>query len=306
MSIKNTTLLKEFLDGELLAIESLTQESCDPDLYSVLYKKIFYLVANIPFAIYRKKPGNVIFRSRQNLNDEIFKKDKQIGYPPKENIIEYGRANFPHESVFYGCIPSQLKEDQRSINAYNACILETDKELLTDLRGTFKKIYTVGKWDASESPSNFVYLPFSNNAFLKNAMIKDVAELFKECVYQLYSKKDVEEIIIPFQEYIAHKFSAKKSGKNDYVLTNAFKNALLNYYHIHGPKLDGIIYSSPMTDCEAINVVLTADFVDNFLRLDKVVMMSCDGVEKNRTFDGLTDIIDVNDNGEFDIVFNKK
>ena len=70
--------------------------------------------------------------------------------------------------------------------------------------------------------------------------------------------------------------------------------------------MDGIIYSSSMTDCEAINVVLTPQFVDNFLKLDKIVMISCDGVEKHRAFDDLTGIIEVNDHGDFEVVFNKK
>lgn len=114
------------------------------------------------------------------------------------------------------------------------------------------------------------------------------------------------EVIIPFQKYVSLKFSGKKVNKNDYILTNAFKNALLNYYNLYQVKLDGIIYSSATTNCTAINVALTTQFVDKFMKLDKVVMMSCDGLEKNRIFDGLTDVIDVNDNGEFKIVYTKK
>ncbi len=303
--MKSTLLSKNLLDKELSEIEFLTQNSSDPDLYSVLYDKFFYLVDKIPFAVYRKKPGNVVFRCRQNFNGEVFKKDKQISYPPKEHIIKYGRANFPHESVFYGCIPSQVKEDEGIIDAYNACILETDKELLSDVRGDFRTTYTVGKWDTSESQSNFAYLPFSHKAFLKNAMIRDIANLFQQSALQHYPKKEIDEVIIPFQKYTSLKFSGSKTSKNDYILTNAFKNALLNYHNLHGEKLDGIIYSSSMTHCAAINVVLTSEFADKFLRLDKIIMMSCDGIGKHRSFDGLTEIIDVNDNGDFEVTFIK-
>jgi hypothetical protein len=285
----------------LIEIEFLTRESTNPDLYSLLYAKFFNLIYKIPFAVYRKKPGNVVFRSRQNLNGEIFENAKQITYPPKELVTEYGRANFPHEPIFYGCIPDQGTKNEKSIDAYNACILETDKELLSDISGDFKKVYTVGKWDVTESQTNFVYLPFSHKAFLKNAMIKDIANRFAECMYHLYPREEVEEIIIPFQKYVSFKFSASKTNKNDYILTNAFKNALLNQ-NVHGNKLDGIIYSSSMTDCDAINVALTPQFVDDFLKLNKIVMRSCDGVEKHRAIDNLTDIMDVNDNGEFKVV----
>jgi hypothetical protein len=34
-------------------------------------------------------------------------------------------------------------------------------------------------------------------------------------------------------------------------------------------------------------------------------MMSCDGLEKRRNFDGLTDVINVTDKGEFEVVFIK-
>lgn len=304
--MKSTFLSKSLLENELLEIESVSQNSTDPDLYSILYHKFFYLIDKIPFAVYRKKPGNVVFRCRQNFNGEVFKNYKQISYPPKEYITKYGRANFPHESIFYGCIPSQLSnDDDEMIAAYNACILETDKDLLSDVRGDFKTTYTVGKWAANDSESNFAYLPFSHSAFLRNPMIRNIANLFHQCALQLYPQKEVDEIIIPFQKYISFKFSARKTSKNDYILTNAFKNALLNYYNLNGGRLDGIIYSSPMTHCAAINVVLTAEFVDKFLRLDNIVMMSCDGVGKQRAFDGLTEIIDVTD-GDFEVIFNKK
>lgn len=187
--MRSTSLSKTQIERELSEIEFLTQESSNPDLYSILYTKFWHLIDKIPFSVYRKKPGDVVFRCRQNQNEEIFSSYKEITYPPKEYITEYGRANFPHESIFYGCIPSQVKEDQDSINAYNACVLEADKELLTDKHIQFKKIYTVGKWDTRESESHFVYLPYSHKAFLRNAMIRDIVHLFENFAANHYPEK---------------------------------------------------------------------------------------------------------------------
>jgi hypothetical protein len=303
--MNSTHLSKKILEKELEEIEFLIKGFHNPDMYSILYDKFYYLIDKIPFAMYLKKPGNIVYRCRQNINNEIFKCYKQVSYPPKEYVKKYGRANLLHESTFYGCIPSQLKEDEKAIDAYNACVLEADKELLTDIEGVFRKIYTVGKWNTIESQSHFVYLPFSHKAFLNNAMIRDVMQMFLVSVNGIYPREEVEQIIIPFQKFVALRFSAKKVNINDYILTNAFKNALINYYKAIGAAINGIIYSSPMTDCAAINVALTQEYADNFLKLDKIIMMSCDGLEKRRNFDGLTDVINVTDKGEFEVVFIK-
>src|ERR1700744_3165838 len=105
-SMKSTGLSQNFLLKELSEINYLAEASPNPELYSILYNKFYYLIDRIPFAISRKKPSNVVFRSRQNLNNEIFSKETDISYPPKQFVINYGRANLPNESLFYGSIPS--------------------------------------------------------------------------------------------------------------------------------------------------------------------------------------------------------
>lgn len=300
--MESTGLSRDFLSKELLEINFLTEESSNPELYSILYNKFYYLIDRIPFAISRKKPSNVVFRCRQNFNNEIFNKDTDISYPPKEFVINYGRANFPNESIFYGSIPSFSTNSANSPDAYHACILESDKELFTDEEIKFMRKYTLGQWDINEGKSIFVYLPFSNGAFLKNELIHNIAKLFYDFSHELYSKEDIEDVIIPFQKYIAHKFSAKKLHANNYILTNAFIKALFNYYNSIDGKLDGIIYSSAVTECSTVNVALLPKYVDSHLKLNKVMMMSCKGYEKQRSIDKLTDIVNVMD-GKFNFIF---
>ena len=122
----------------------------------------------IPITTAKLQLGEYIDRVRINNSSKLFNSQKEISYITDENIIEkylteYGRANKPHEPLFYGALRSS-KIQQNRLTAY----LETSK-LLRDnesinLEG---ELFTVSRWNVN-SELEVAEMVFSDEALKNN------------------------------------------------------------------------------------------------------------------------------------------
>ena len=79
------------------------------------------------------------------------------------------------------------------------------------------------------------------------------------------------DFIKEFWGFFSTLASDKAEIKQNHFLTTAFFSAIKMYYwHTKQELVHGIIYPSTMTENVGLNVVLTKDAVDKYLKLDKV------------------------------------
>lgn len=133
-----------FPDNEKL--KNVIRDLKSVDLSEVSYQKIIYTLIKdivvIPVSVANLRKDYPIFRARINKKGCIFTSEKDISYRTDfENITAYGRANIPHQSMFYGAIESSEVEYPRIVNLFELSELfripnNNDGEI----------IMTVGKW----------------------------------------------------------------------------------------------------------------------------------------------------------------
>ncbi len=94
-----------FPSNEIL--EQTIQTLKKVELSKVSFEKIVIFlrkgIVMIPVTIAKIHEGYSIFRGRINKNGERFFSEKDISYRTDfQNISDFGRANIPHQSMFYG------------------------------------------------------------------------------------------------------------------------------------------------------------------------------------------------------------
>lgn len=256
--------------GKLPSLEELKQivtELNSADYSLVSYNKLVTKLKQfqfIPFPTAKLNVGYHIERGRINEPGQIFTSEKELSYRTDyDNIAKYGRANVPHDSLFYGAIESDVIKHPRLIN-----LLETsqifrnlDKEKVD--KADF--IMTVGKWRIKEE-MEIVEVVFDEKS------IKNSADVKKSYEYHLDKlKADLPEFVDQFS-YILKFFSnqfAKKEISNhlDYMVSAAYTDLAINFRGFPGLK-----YPSVKSDYMGHNVVLNPRAVDNFLELEIAAM----------------------------------
>lgn len=104
-------------------LQSIIYALKNADLSRVTYSRIINILVtelkSIPYITAKLKAGHHIERARINKPKEIFTSEAEITYRTDfENIIEYGRANSPGQSLFYGAIKSDHIENPRLVNLF--------------------------------------------------------------------------------------------------------------------------------------------------------------------------------------------
>lgn len=251
-------------------IEETTSESFRE--YESLHTKFSELVSILPLPII-PFPTPIIYRCRENMISEMFFHRSQIDRPPSEFIFQIGRANLPHQSIFYGAIPSEKISTEFRIRDYESTILETNKELIQSSTGYSHKRFTIGEWIVKEK-FNCIFLSSSNSSIEKNRSVNNSNEIHVKTLRQKFDTEEVEKVLV-FWKYISEKFSKKNPANTDYMITTAFYNAAINFYKNSNVVIGGIIYSSAQTESETLNAAIIPEFSDLFLKLNRGALMEC-------------------------------
>ncbi len=224
-----------------------------------------YNFQNIPFELQQMNTGgmNVIYRALEikNIENQPFNNVKEVSYIPedlKTLITDFGRANKPQQSMFYGAFDYPV--------ACTECIVN-GKEVLD--KGS--SMFTVGMWQIIE-PLTLAKLPHSEKTF-KNfydtvhfqsdtIQVKDIIEVNEQIRKQINSDYDYNNLM-----FFADQF-ARFDEENSYKLSNYYCDRIFN--QIENMKIpyeiEGIIYPSIVNSFQKENIVLKPSVVDKKLK----------------------------------------
>lgn len=182
--------------------------------------------------------GTRIFRGRICSKPAMV---SELKYPPKEVVLNYGRANDIGQSMFYGTIGREIpffELDPKEGDTIAISLWKTTADLMLNHVG-----YTAKTAEALKSKRDFVNM---------YDFIKQMAQTGNR--------------IISAYDYLASAFT-RKVNKNKayyYKLSIAITNKLL------GTPLSGIMYPTISYSGDADNIVLIPEFVDKHLELVSV------------------------------------
>ncbi|MFY0481264.1 hypothetical protein ACI6PS_01560 [Flavobacterium sp. PLA-1-15] len=242
--------------------------------YTKLIQKIRSLVF-IPFASAKLKSGHYIERARINKPDQIFYSEKDLSYRTDyENIKTYGRANVPHNSLFYGAYESEAIALPRYVNLMETS--EIFRNLETNNVDNADFIMTVGKWKIINE-MEIVEVVFDEKSIENSVDIQRAFEFHSERL-----KNELPQFVVQFQailKFFSNQF-AKKNIKShfDYMPSAAYTDLAINWR-----RFPGIAYPSVKTEFKGQNVVLSPSAVDANLQLEVVSMFRVLKKGKNTT-----------------------
>ncbi|MBU3050596.1 RES domain-containing protein, partial [Chryseobacterium indologenes] len=238
------------------------------ELCNVAFPRIpisIYNFENQPFELQQMEMGgtNIIYRAREikNKDNVPFDKASELSYIPDEllNIIkDFGRANKPGQSMFYGAFDYPV--------ACTECIVN-GKEIIA--KGS--TLFVVGMWKIQERlklaqipHSEGIFTEFYDTVDFKSETIQlqDIQKLNATIKNQINSDYDYKNLM-----FFADQF-ARFDEKNSYKLSNYYCDRIFNnVVNLKTPQyIEGIIYPSIVNSFQKENIVLRPSVVDKKLK----------------------------------------
>lgn len=237
--------------------------------FEILKKLCKELLDKVPVPLFLC-PEDYILRARPNFDGEVFRFSHEISYnTTSPERLTLNRFNLQGEAVFYGATSISNTMDNQQGHSTLTTILESFKYLLDKDNKTLYQYLTIGSW-APTGGFPLLTLTFYPKAAEKSKYVKNANEYYKKFFAGSYSKADQNKLEI-FLGYFSECACKKNDSENNYLLTTAFFHAAQECY---GKEI-GILYSSSMTENQGLNVVLTKEIVDNYLKVIKVGMYKC-------------------------------
>jgi hypothetical protein len=209
-----------------------------------------------------------LVRGRANYNGELFSNQQQISYNSQfPELIQYGRFNNKREAVFYASLPTESNSD----DYVRSCVLECCKELTAEQKRFKFQDVTVGGWILKE-PIPAVNLCMDTNHLQGNRPLGEAVVEYQTLIDDCLSN-EASSFILEFMNYFSSLSGTKAFKDYDYYVTIVMFHAIREYYGsiFNEPKF-GLIYPGAMSDKRGLNLVLTAEGVDRFLELERVLM----------------------------------
>ena len=262
----NNKLIINFMNIQENALNELINIA--NKLGSVDYSYIVELISNsirfVPITLAKLHKGAMIDRVRMNKGETLFTSESEISYIKDRNVIdnyltEFGRANKPHESLFYGAIESTQIDMQRATALFESCSLFKDINSVC-IEG---QLCTVSRWEVLEELI-VAEMVFSDEALATNP---DIQKSFAFHFDQV-KEHPAREIALRQLQFFSNQYARKINTHEDYKISVAFSELLLS-------KIDvaGIAYPSVASELKGQNIVLKPEIVDKFLKLKVVSTM---------------------------------
>lgn len=243
-----------------ILLNSLTRAYLNSDLV-VTQKLVFQLLSLTPIPRLEIGANVQIQRLRNNYNGELFTSEEEISYRRDPwNIKEFGRANFPYSSKFYGSLSSKYIDAIRVVN-----VLETNREFRDGKMDKKRQVFTSGEW-VTIQPLKVAIFPFHKAAIIQNEEVESHARIFNSFVdkFPLEQSGMIKKVL----KYVSFFYSNRNIHKHfDYLISAFVSEFIFDIY-----KLDGILYPSVRATYKTNNLVLDPQSVLSKLRLDKAAM----------------------------------
>lgn len=259
--------------------------------FSAVYERWCYLLRRFPLPPVQISDRRIL-RARRNFNGEIFAEQHEISYNTTcPERLSLGRFNRPGEALFYGSLPTiSDKVDFFLTAACEACkdfFDHTSSEDVFDL--------TFGAWGVKKFTA--ICLCLEKKHLAANERMKEYIEYFTQKLRENCNAASYN-FIINTLESISNLSAIKDKNEGTYFVLTAFFCAIREVYKNDKEQINGIVYPSAETHGNGLNVVLTPNAVDTYLRLEEVLMYRVSRVGENRkTLDifPVTDIVPVVD-----------
>jgi hypothetical protein len=232
------------------------------DLSKVSYPKILHEILNIggfPLTLIEIKKGEIISRARFNDNDDIFFSEEQISYRNDiMKITNFGRANIPYHSVFYGAIGGS---DPNLLYVTPIYELKLNNILPLDFK---KGKITIGYWEVINSFEVW-NIVFADELSEKNNRYREDVESYIETYSNKYPSKieDIKYLL----KFITKEFIKRTNNNNDYKISASYAKICMDR------GISGIIYPSFETEYNGVNIALSHKVIDKNLKLKYVDIM---------------------------------
>ncbi len=232
------------------------------DLSKVSHKKILGLIKSedirIPILTALIKKGAIIERGRVCEKGTIFSSELEITYRlDTGNILKYGRANRPFQSMYYGAMPSNtLKHPTQTL------FEELVGQFKTSFNEGFRTTMTVGRWIVKED------LEVADICFGQEYLnVKENFDRFEHWQKELPNTEIDSPENRELLELISNEFSKQLVKSHfDYKISSIYSDLTL----FEG--LAGISYPSVRTNYNSKNIALTPSAVDEHLELKEVAV----------------------------------
>jgi len=252
--------ISESLPAIYSKLNLLRSEATKPlPSFDFMVDKCYELVSYVPIPIHIYH-DTFILRARPN---EVapFTSVKDLTYnSTRPDLIKSGRFNLERESMFYGAAPIE----GHNISGQFSCMFESSKDIFDNAAIWSGKAFTVGKFNVTK-PIYLLVLAFYEEAFRKSLHIRNICHPFI-VAQQKYSEEDQKKCYL-FNSFFSIMAGINNEIDNTYLITTAFYHAVRRYY---GDEL-GILYSSSTTENHGINIVLTPELANGYLKLDTAI-----------------------------------
>lgn len=231
------------------------------DLSKVSFERLKFIVKQnnirFPYTTALITKGTPIERGRINEDFGFFNSEFDISYRlDTGNIKEFGRANTPFQSRFYGALPSKDIKFPRIV--LFAELVEQFRNIPTS---DFETTMTIGRWFAKED-FEIADVCFSADYFSVENLKSKYDYWINETKNSEIGQKEYQDLLTLFSKEFA---KTEIKTHFDYKLSTLYTE-----FAIKGVGLNGIGYPSVKTDYLANNIALTPEAVENFLELKEV------------------------------------
>ena len=261
------------IDSLKNTIDTLNSINLKDISYSKLWLYIEKRFGSIPIAVAKLNQDHFIERGRLHKSaEDYYRCEKDISYREDiHNIKEYGRANIPFQSMFYGGLKSPDIAYSRI-----TVLTETSNEFRNQLKSKNPSIYsTLGKWRISK---DFDVLDIIFNKSQINERV-DIHQSYFDRLNELHNKhpQEAERIEMILNFFTMHFLKSNINSHHDYKISAIYTQmALAKNPNIYGVCYPGI-RSSYLGQC----VALTPFAINSFCRLEKATVVKVTRPEEN-------------------------
>ncbi|MCK8143434.1 hypothetical protein MW871_16200 [Flavobacterium sp. I-SCBP12n] len=264
MKIENLPfyILKKFISTKLKTIDT------------IFIEKALKEIKAMPITIAKMNSGHYVDRIRPHSEDFRAKKIQELSYIKEKSILdvkrinnEYGRANIPGESMFYGSLMTAEIQQNRA-----TAFMETS-EMFYKPEIT-EEYFTLSRWDIIEDFQVYEVVFQEDLKQLTESVLSNKEtqmEFMKEITLSNEELlNDAKEKLSFFSNEFAKE--VKKEDNELYRISAIFTNIFLSH-----PKSKnivwGIVYPSVKSNYLGLNVAILPEGTDKFLKFRRADVM---------------------------------
>lgn len=249
-------------------VKNLINKPCSDENFNTAFQSFAKIVQVIPLMVSKLEIPQIVRGRKNNVEHPFFTEEWELSYNLKfAHLIPLGRFNQEAEPLFYGSLPTENKDEDYVLS----CALECCKELTDKTNPVEVQDITVGGWLVKE-PFMVINLCFDALHLNDNPSLKNATNRYLQKIADTFSA-DVFKFIEIFLGYFSELSRTKNEGCDNYYITTALFVAIRwHYKERENTSIYGLIYPAAMSDAKGLNIVLTRDAVDMYLKLDKVIM----------------------------------